>query len=119
MRTMKWLVFVVGAVLSWGAYGALLHQGQTQLANPLKALLCVGSAYPFRRYGKNGVELSELMPNIGGIVDEIAIIREFMPKQMSGDEAKAAIKVKYAAYGSDFLLGFSVDNYFANCKKAP
>lgn len=42
---MKWIIFVVGAVLSWGAYGALLHQGQTQLGNPLKALLCVGTAY--------------------------------------------------------------------------
>ena len=42
---MSWLLFVAGAVLSWGAYGAMLHQGQTQLGNPLKALLCVGVAY--------------------------------------------------------------------------
>jgi hypothetical protein len=42
---MIWLIFVAGAVLSWGAYGALLHQGQTLLGNPLKALLCVGVAY--------------------------------------------------------------------------
>ena len=42
---MTWLIFVAGAVLSWGAYGALLHQGQTQLGSPLKALLCVGVAY--------------------------------------------------------------------------
>ena len=42
---MGWVIFVVGAILSWGAYGALLHQGQTQLGNPLKALLCVGVAY--------------------------------------------------------------------------
>ena len=42
---MVWLIFVGGAVLSWGAYGVLLHQGQTQLGNPLKALLCVGGAY--------------------------------------------------------------------------
>ena len=42
---MGWVFFVAGAVLSWGAYGALLHQGQTQLGNPLKALLCVGVAY--------------------------------------------------------------------------
>lgn len=42
---MIWIVFVAGAVLSWGAYGAMLHQGQTQLGNPLKALLCVGVAY--------------------------------------------------------------------------
>jgi hypothetical protein len=32
-------------VLSWGAYGVLLHMGQVQLGNPLKALLCVGVAY--------------------------------------------------------------------------
>jgi len=42
---MGWVIFVAGAVLSWGAYGALLFEGQTQLGNPLKALLCVGVAY--------------------------------------------------------------------------
>jgi hypothetical protein len=42
---MTWLVFVLGAVLSWGAYGVLLHRGQVLLGNPLKALLCVGVAY--------------------------------------------------------------------------
>ena len=42
---MGWVIFVAGAVLSWGAYGALLYMGQTQLGNPLKALLCVGVAY--------------------------------------------------------------------------
>lgn len=42
---MRWILFVLGAVLSWGAYGVLLHQGQVQLGNPLKALLCVGVAY--------------------------------------------------------------------------
>jgi hypothetical protein len=42
---MNWLVFVLGAVLSWGSYGVLLHQGQVKLGNPLRALLCVGIAY--------------------------------------------------------------------------
>ena len=42
---MGWLLFVAGAVLSWGAYGVLLYLGQIQLGNPLKALLCVGVAY--------------------------------------------------------------------------
>lgn len=42
---MSWTVFVVGAVLSWGLYGMMLHQGQVALANPLRALLCVGIAY--------------------------------------------------------------------------
>jgi len=42
---MNWLVFVLGAVLSWGVYGSLLHRGQVALGSPVKALLCVGVAY--------------------------------------------------------------------------
>jgi len=42
---MVWMIFVLGAVLSWGTYGVALHKGQVQLGNPLKALLCVGVAY--------------------------------------------------------------------------
>jgi hypothetical protein len=42
---MHWILFVFGAILSWGAYGPILHKGQIQLGNPLRALLCVGVAY--------------------------------------------------------------------------
>jgi hypothetical protein len=42
---MTWIVFALGAVLSWGFYGVILHKGQVALGNPLRALLCVGVAY--------------------------------------------------------------------------
>jgi hypothetical protein len=42
---MWWVIFAVGAALSWGMYGTALFKGQTQLGNPFKALLCVGVAY--------------------------------------------------------------------------
>ncbi len=42
---MIWVIFALGAVLSWGMYGPALHRGQVQLGNPLRALLCVGMAY--------------------------------------------------------------------------
>ena len=45
LRLMTWIFFVIGAVLSWGTYGVILHKGQVQLGNPLRALLCVGVAY--------------------------------------------------------------------------
>src|SRR5579862_9274357 len=44
-RSMMWIIFVAGAVLSWGLYGPALHKGQVLLGNPMKALLCVGVAY--------------------------------------------------------------------------
>lgn len=42
---MLWIIFALGAALAWGLYGPVLHQGQVQLGNPLRALLCVGVAY--------------------------------------------------------------------------
>ena len=42
---MHWLSFVLGAVLSWGVYGSMLHDGQGKLGSPMRALLCVGVAY--------------------------------------------------------------------------
>ncbi|HEV7902990.1 MAG TPA: hypothetical protein VGO96_04040 [Pyrinomonadaceae bacterium] len=44
-KSMVWIVFALGAALSWGVYGAMLHQGQVKLGNPMRALLCVGVAY--------------------------------------------------------------------------
>ena len=44
--SMLWVMFAIGAALSWGVYGAMLHQGQIKLGNnPLRSLLCVGVAY--------------------------------------------------------------------------
>ena len=42
---MTWIMFALGAAVSWGIYGASLHTGSVQLGNPLRALLCVGAAY--------------------------------------------------------------------------
>jgi hypothetical protein len=42
---MLWVMFAIGAALSWGVYGAMLHQGQVKLGSPLRSLLCVGVAY--------------------------------------------------------------------------
>jgi drug/metabolite transporter (DMT)-like permease len=42
---MHWIALALGAALSWGLYGPSLHQGQTKLGSPFRALLCVGIAY--------------------------------------------------------------------------
>ncbi len=41
-----WMIFVVGAILSWGSYVPMIHQGQAYLEKgALRAFLCVGGAY--------------------------------------------------------------------------
>ena len=42
---MSWSGLAIGAALAWGFYGPALHQGQTKLGSPFRALLCVGLAY--------------------------------------------------------------------------
>ena len=42
---MPWIVFAIGAALSWGLYGPSLHQGQIKLGSPFRSMLCVGIAY--------------------------------------------------------------------------
>lgn len=42
---MAWVSLALSAAFSWGLYGASLHRGQTELGNPMRAMLCVGVAY--------------------------------------------------------------------------
>ncbi|MBM3844972.1 MAG: DUF1501 domain-containing protein [Verrucomicrobia bacterium] len=51
------------------------------------ALLCVGPAFPFKRYGSQGVELSELLPHTGSIIDEVALIRSVFTEPINHDPA--------------------------------
>ena len=44
-KSMMWVFCALGAALSWGFYGAMLHRGQIKLGNPMRAMLCVGVAY--------------------------------------------------------------------------
>ena len=50
-------------------------------------LKCVGSAFEFQRYGKAGVELSSMLPHIGSVVDDIALIRSMHTDPINHDPA--------------------------------
>jgi hypothetical protein len=50
-------------------------------------LKCVGPAFDFKRYGKSGVEMSSMIPHIGGIADEIALIRSMYTDPINHDPA--------------------------------
>ena len=50
-------------------------------------LRCVGPAFEFKRYGKQGVELSSMLPHTGSIVDEIALVRSMQTDPINHDPA--------------------------------
>lgn len=70
-------------------FPASLTKGQqlAQLQNT--TLRAMGSSVDFKRWGKSGQEISELFPHIGGIADEIAIIRSMQTEQINHDPAHA------------------------------
>jgi hypothetical protein len=50
-----------------------------------------GSDWRFRRYGQSGIEISDLFPQIGGVVDDICVIRSM--QNINGDHFGATIGI--------------------------
>lgn len=50
-----------------------------------------GADWEFRRYGRSGIEVSDLFPHIGSVIDDIAVIRSM--KNINGDHFGATIGI--------------------------
>ena len=68
---------------------ASIRMGQriTGMTSGQKQLLCVGSPFEFKRHGQCGMEISELLPNIGKIADDICLIRSMHTEPINHDPA--------------------------------
>lgn len=64
-----------------------MGQRITGMTSGQKYLLCVGSPFEFKRHGKSGMEISELLPHIGGISDDIALLRAVHTDPINHDPA--------------------------------
>src|SRR5437762_3274160 len=59
----------------------------TGMTSKQKQLLVVGSPFEFQKHGQCGAEVSELLPNIAKVVDDIAIIRSLNTDPINHDPA--------------------------------
>lgn len=64
-----------------------LTQGQQLAQLQGQALICQGPQFKFQRYGKNATELSELLPFLGSVVDDICIIKSMTTDAINHDPA--------------------------------
>ncbi|MBI4664231.1 MAG: DUF1501 domain-containing protein [Verrucomicrobia bacterium] len=64
-----------------------MGQRITGMTSGQKYLLCVGSPFEFKRYGHCGTEMSELLPHIGSVADEIALLRAVHTDPINHDPA--------------------------------
>ncbi len=52
-----------------------------------QALTCQAPLFKFKRFGQSGQEISEVLPHIGGVADEICIVRSLHTDQINHDPA--------------------------------
>jgi len=66
-----------------------VRKGQriTGMTSGQKNLFCVGSPFKFEKYGKCGIDLSELLPHTSKIVDECTWIRSMYTEPINHDPA--------------------------------
>ena len=66
-----------------------VRKGQriTGMTSGQKYLLCVGTPFKFQKHGQCGMELSEVLPNIGKVADDIALIRTLHTDPINHDPA--------------------------------
>jgi hypothetical protein len=64
-----------------------LTRGQQLAQLQGQALICQGPQFRFQRHGREGTELSELLPHLGKVVDELCIIKSMTTEAINHDPA--------------------------------
>ncbi|HIG28626.1 MAG TPA: DUF1501 domain-containing protein [Verrucomicrobiales bacterium] len=82
-------------------------QGQT--------LKCLGPQHPFRKYGQSGQEICGLFPHLGGVADDLCIVRSLYTQQINHDPAHTFMNTGTSisgrpSMGSWWLYGLGTEN---------
>ena len=64
-----------------------------------KELRILAPQHPFKRYGKSGQHMTSTLPHIGGIADEICIIRSMVTEQINHDTAHTFMNTGFRSAG--------------------
>jgi hypothetical protein len=96
---------------------ASVRMGQriTTMTSGQSAFPCVKSLFKFSQHGQNGVWLSELIPNIASIVDDICLIKTVNTEAINHDPAITYIQTGFQqpgrpCFGSWLAYGLGSDN---------
>ncbi|MDQ3623324.1 MAG: DUF1501 domain-containing protein [Verrucomicrobiota bacterium] len=76
-----------------------LTKGQPIAQLQGQALKCLGPQHPFQRFGKAGLEICSLFPEIGGVADDLCIVRSMHTEQINHDPAHTFMNTGTAVSG--------------------
>jgi hypothetical protein len=82
-------------------------------------LTCFAPQVQFRRYGKNGVEMSEHFPKLGAVSDEVCIIRSLVTEQINHDPAHTFMNTGTSISGRPSMGSWLWYGLGADCDNLP
>jgi hypothetical protein len=82
-------------------------------------LTCYAPQVQFRRYGKNGVEMSEHFPKLGAVSDEVCVVRSLVTEQINHDPAHTFMNTGTSISGRPSMGSWLWYGLGADCDNLP
>jgi hypothetical protein len=82
-------------------------------------LKCLGPQWNFRRWGKSGQEISEVLPFIGQIADDICVIRSMQTEQINHDPAHTFMNTGTSISGRPSMGSWVLYGLGSECDNLP
>ncbi len=94
-------------------------QGQPIAQLQGQKLACQAPLFQFRRWGQSGQEISEILPHIGSIADEICIIRSLHTDQINHDPAHTVMNTGTSISGRPSMGAWATYGLGSECADLP
>lgn len=82
-------------------------------------LKCLGPQFKFSRYGQSGQEISEILPHIATIADDIAIVRSLHTDQINHDPAHTVMNTGTSISGRPSIGAWVTYGLGSECRDLP
>lgn len=82
-------------------------------------LVCQAPMFPFRRWGESGQEISELLPHIGSVADDICIVRSLHTDQINHDPAHTVMNTGTSISGRPSMGAWATYGLGSECADLP
>jgi len=79
----------------------------------------LGSPYEFKKWGKSGAEISELLPHLGEIADDIAIVKSVHTTQFNHAPAQIFMNTGFQIIGRPSLGAWTTYGLGSECRDLP
>ncbi|HMD84824.1 MAG TPA: DUF1501 domain-containing protein [Terriglobia bacterium] len=79
----------------------------------------LGSPYEFKKWGKSGAEISELLPHLGEVADDIAIVRSVHTTQFNHAPAQIFMNTGFQIIGRPSMGSWLTYGLGSDCRDLP